>query len=61
MPDNTDKPSSQREVMERLLAKKKQAGPKTPQHAEFKDRSGAMRAGQVHAKPQKPGGNRGRG
>jgi len=57
MPTN----ESQKEIMARLLAQKKQAGSTTPQHNEFKDTSGKMRGGQISSKPQKPGGNRGRG
>ena len=52
---------SQKDIMARLLAQKKQAGSSTPQHTEFKDRTSSMRGGQVTSKPQKPGGNRGRG
>lgn len=54
-------PESQKDIMARLLAQKKQAGSSTPKHSEFKDNSANMRGGQVTSKPQKPGGNRGRG
>jgi hypothetical protein len=57
MPDK----ESQKDIMARLLAQKKQGGSTTPQHSEFRDTSGNMRGGQVTSKPQKPGGNRGRG
>ena len=52
---------SQKEIMARLLAQKKQAGSNAPKHNEFRDNSASMRGGQVTSKPQKPGGNRGRG
>jgi hypothetical protein len=57
MPEN----ESQKDIMARLLAQKKQAGSNIPEHAEFKDKSKSMRGGQFTAKPNKPGGNRGRG
>ena len=58
MPDS--KPT-QAEIMAKLLAAKKGAASNTPEHHEFGDKSAAMRGAQVKMKPQKPGGNRGRG
>ncbi len=61
MTDNKDKSNATHDVMARLLAQKKAAGSKTPQHNEFKSGTAIKPGGQFSAKPQRPGGSRGRG
>ena len=55
-----DKPSTH-DVMAKLLAQKKAAGPKTPEHTEFVGKNTAAKGSQIKLKPSRPGGNRGRG
>lgn len=49
------------DVMARLLAQKKAAGTSTPKHAELNAKANINPRGQTSIKPQRPGGNRGRG
>lgn len=55
------KGASTAEVMARLLAHKKAAGSHTPKHSELGGAAKIRPGGQFTAKPQRPGGNRGRG
>jgi hypothetical protein len=59
MPDNKD--TTHKDVLERLLEQKKAAGSKVPEHTEFGAKAGIQRADQFANRPQRPGGNRGRG
>jgi hypothetical protein len=58
---NDKTPPSTHDVMARLLAQKKAAGSKTPEHTEFGGKGQAPRGPQFTPKPQRPGGSRGRG